>query len=135
MALKAQIAAQLKQRADSGDHVAKALVENVRDIKLTAGAEAANVIKVTGQILDGVGLPVAGVKEVVVESLPLAGVGTMTDGGAGALVKGSGTVKVWLTTDATGKFEIDVLNATAEANLIIATTADGDVAMLRLTFA
>lgn len=135
MALNAQIAARLKNLAEAGDMVAKALVENTKDISLSKGVEAANVIKVTGQIKDGVGAVLLGVKNVIVESFPIAGVGTMTDGGVGAFKSGSGTTKVWLQTDANGKFEVDVLNATAEDNLIVAHTDDGDMGQILLTFA
>lgn len=135
MAINTITAARLKSLADGGDMVAKTLVENVRDISLTAGAEAANVIKVTGQVKDGVGNPVAGTFEVLVTSKPIAGAGTLTDGGAGAIVVGSASTEVWMTTDTTGKFEVNVTNVVAEANLIKAVVPDCDVAMLRLTFA
>jgi hypothetical protein len=135
MAIKAQVAAQLKALAAAGDMMAKAVVENTQDIKLSAGAEASNVIKVTGQILDGAGNPEAGVKDVVVKSYPVSGAGTMADGGAGVVKKGAASTEVWMQTDANGKFELDVTNAAAEDNLIVAQTGDGDVAMLKLTFA
>lgn len=118
----------LRHLAASGDVVAGALVNGASDLTLSAGTESSNTIKVTGQVMDGA-------KTVVVESFPVSGAGTMTDGGAGSLKAGSGTKKVWLTPDASGKFELNVLNAVAEANLIIATSSNGDVTMLELTFA
>lgn len=135
MAIKSDVAVKLKALAQAGDMVAAAIVENTRDISLSAGTESANVIKVTGQILDGAGVPAKGVKEVLVTSVPVSGAGTMTDGGSGSVVVGSASTSVWMVTDSTGKFQVDVLNAAAEANLVKAETADGDVAMLRLTFA
>lgn len=135
MAINTQIAAQLKSFAAAGDVVAKALVENVKDVRLTAGTEAANVIKVTGQILDGAGNVVQGVKNVLVRSYPVSGAGTLTDGGAGLIKVGSASTTAWFQTDSTGKFEANVTNVVAEDNLVEAVTADGDVAMLVLTFA
>lgn len=137
MALNARVAAQLKSLADAGDMMAKALVQGVMDCKLTAAAEntGANTILVSGQLVDGVGNPVAGVKNVLVKSVPVSGAGTMTDGGAGAVVAGSASTEVWMTTDATGKFEVTVLNAAAEQNLLQVTMDNGDVAFIVLTFA
>jgi hypothetical protein len=135
MSITTDTAAKLRKFADAGDIVAEALVQNSKDIKLVAGTEATNVIKVTGQVVDGVGLPVQGVKDVLVTSVPVSGAGTMTDGGAGTFKVGSGTKQVWLQTDATGLFQVDVLNAAAEDNLVQAVVADGSVALLKITFA
>jgi methionine synthase I (cobalamin-dependent) len=128
MALSANVMAYLKHLAAAGDMMAKALIEGSSDLKLSAGAESSDVIKVTGQVTDKAG-------QVVVKSIPVSGEGTMTDGGAGTIVAGSGSKEVWVQPDATGKFELDVLNAAAENNLIVATTSNGDVSMLVLTFA
>jgi methionine synthase I (cobalamin-dependent) len=127
MALSANIMAYLKHLAAAGDMISKALIEGSSDLRLSAGAEAADVIKVTGQVTDKA-------SQVVVKSIPVSGEGTMTDGGAGTVVAGSGSKEVWVQPDATGKFELNVLNTAAENNLIMATTSSGDVSMLVLTF-
>lgn len=136
MALNARVATQLKSLADSGDMMAKALVEGVLDCKFTVAAEntGANTILVTGQLVDGVGNVVSGVKNVLITSKPVSGAGTMTDGGAGAVVAGSASVSCWMTTDAAGKFQVTVLNAAAEVNLIMVQMDNGDVAQVVLTF-
>lgn len=135
MGLSVSQKATLKHLAASGDMTAKALVDGVEDVALSAAAEAGNSITVTGQIVDGVGVPKAGVKNVLVTSVPVAGTGLLTDGGAGVAVAGSGTTQMWFQTDATGKFQVAVANANAEQNLIQITTDNGDVAQLVLTFA
>lgn len=135
MRLSANTAATLKHLAAAGDKVAQAIVQGNMDMVLTAGAEAANSITVTGQMVDGVGNPVPGVKNVRVVSMPIAGTGLLTDGGAGVAKAGSGTTAMWFQTDATGKFQVAVANAAAEQNLLQVTTDNGDVAQLVLTFA
>ena len=133
--MNSSTAATLKHLAAAGDMTAKALVEGVKDILLTAGVEAVNVIKVSGRIVDGVGNPKPGVQNILAVSKPVSGVGTMTDGGAGTIIAGSASVSVWMQTDATGAFQLDVLNAVAEVNLVQVTTDNGDVAQIVLTFA
>lgn len=128
MALSANAMAYLKHLAAAGDIMAKALVEGSSDLKLSAGAEAANVIKVTGQVRDKA-------TQVVVRSYPVSGAGTMTDGGAGTVLAGSASTAVWMQPDAQGKFQVDVLNIVAEQNLIVVETSSGDTSMLVLTFA
>ncbi len=130
----------IRSQAQRGDIIAQALMaimNGTRWCRLTAAAEntGANTITVTGQIMDQDGNPVAGVANVVLESIPVSGAGTMTDGGAGTFKTGSGTTKVWLQTDSTGAFVVVVLNAAAEDNLLVAETDNGEAEMLKLTFA
>lgn len=136
MALPTRIAAYLKNLAKGGDMSAKALVENATDITMSAGAEAANIIKVTGQIKDGVGNPKAGVANVLIKAVG-SSLLTLADGGSGTVKAGGGTVECWMQTDSAGAFQVDVAQTTAPAGdyLIQATTDDGDVAMLAITFA
>lgn len=135
MPLSTDLKAQLKTLAAQGDKISQALLSANHDIALTAGVETSNVIKVTGQVTDGVGNPVPGVRDVLVTSVPVSGAGTMTDGGFGTFKVGSATKSVWLQTDSNGKFQVDVLNIVAEDNLIQAIAPDGDVQFLKLTFA
>lgn len=135
MTLSTDKKAQLKTQAAAGNMVAQALLDMSLDIELTKGVEAANIIKVTGIVRDGVGLAVPGVKNVIVTSVCVAGAGGLTDGGAGVFKAGSTTKVAWLQTDANGKFEVNVTNASAEDNLIHCQLGNGDDAMIVLTFA
>ena len=135
MKLSTSNLATLKHLADSGDLTAKALVGAAKDIVLTAAAEAANKIVVTGQIVDGANQPVAGVQDVVITSIPVSGAGTISDEGAGTILAGATSKQAWMQTDATGKFVIGITNIVAEKNLVQVATANGDVALLVLTFA
>lgn len=135
MALSNSQKATLKHLAAAGDMTAKALVDGVKDMVLSAAAEVADSIKVTGQMVDGAGNPLMGVQNVLVQSVPVSGTGLLTDGGAGVAKAGSGSTSMWFETDATGKFQVDVANAVAEQNLVQVTTDNGDVAQIVLTFA
>jgi hypothetical protein len=53
----------------------------------------------------------------------------------GTVKAGAASVEVWLQTTATGSFQLDVTNAAAEDNLIVATLDNGTVEMLKLTYA
>lgn len=128
MALTAFQISNLKHLAAGGDMYAKAIMSGGSDLTLTAGAEAANAIKVTGTIRDRAA-------QVLVTSIPVSGAGTMTDGGNGTVKAGSASKQVWVQPDATGSFQLDVLNAIAEQNLIVAQSSNGDITMLVLTFA
>lgn len=130
--------ASLRNHAAAGNEAAAALMallDNTFYVALTAGVEAANVIKVTGQVTDQDGQAVAGVKDVLVKSIPVSGAGTMTDGGTGSIKAGSAATETWVQTDANGNFQLDVLNAVAEDNLIVAHLDNGTTEMLKLTFA
>lgn len=135
MRLSASTAATLKHLAAGGDKIAQALVQGSMDMVLTAGVEAGNSITVTGQMVDGVGNPVAGVKNIRVVSMPVSGTGLLTDGGAGTAKAGSGSTAMWFQTDSLGKFQVAVANAVAEQNLVQVSTDNGDVAQIVLTFA
>lgn len=135
MALSTAQKAYLGVLAKGGDLMAKAILESSLDVSMTAAAEAANIIKVTGQIVDGTGAPVAGVQHVLLTSVPVAGAGTMTDGGDGAVVAGSASKVAVMTTTAAGKFQVDVTNVNVESNVLIAQVNGGDASILVLTFA
>lgn len=128
----------LRSLADRGDQAAAslmALLNNTYYVAMTAGAEAANVIKVTGQVKDQDGSNVAGVKNVLLKSIPVSGAGGITDGGLGSIKAGSTTTEAWIETDANGAFEANITNAVAEDNLVVASLDNGTTEMLKLTFA
>lgn len=129
----------LRNLASRGDTIAQALVAIMNGtlwVKLTAAAEntGANTITITGQVTDQDGQPVSATAQVVIESIPVAGAGTMTIGASGTLKSGSATKKVWIQTSSTGAFQVIVLNANAEDNLIIATVDNGESEVLKLTY-
>jgi hypothetical protein len=138
-----QALANVRRLAAGGDHLASvimAFMNNTYYADLVPGAEAgggaaANSIRVAGQIRDQDGNAVLGVKNVLITSKPVSGAGTITDGGAGAVVAGSASINCWMTTDANGAFQFDVLNAAAEVNLVKVDLDNGTTEMLTLTFA
>jgi hypothetical protein len=130
----------IRTHATKGDQIAQALMaimDGTHWVSLSAAAEntGANTITITGQIMDQDGQPIATAANVVVESIPVSGAGTITIGASGTLKAGSGTTKVWVATTSGGAFQIVVLNAAAEDNLIVATTDNGESEVLKLTFA
>lgn len=141
IAIDADVLAQVKHLADAGDKMAvglNAVFAAVRVLSLSAGVEGAtvaNVIRVSGQVQTLDGLPNASAHNIMLTSVPIAGVGTMTIGTKGTIKKGSGTTSVWLQCDSTGAFEIDVLNASVEDNLLICELDNGETETLKLTFA
>lgn len=137
--LSADKKAMMRNLADRGDIVAQAIADQSQDVAFTVGAEGAdgaNLIRVTGQIVNGFGEPIAGVQDIIVETLPVSGAGTIS------MVASSGTQKLavstkrnWIQTTAAGMFAIDVLDAAAEDCLVIVTTPNGDTAVVKITFA
>jgi hypothetical protein len=139
--ISADVLAKIKHFADGGDMIAtglQAIFDGVRTITLSKdveGTTAANTIRISGQVTELDGTLVKAVTDIFITSTPIAGVGTMTIGTKGALKKGTGTVAVWLQTNSSGAFEIDVLNASVEDNLVRFETDNGEVEVLKLTFA
>jgi hypothetical protein len=139
--ISSDVLAKVKHFSDGGDVIAQTLqtvMDSIRGLTLSIGTEgttAANVIRISGQVTDVDGTPVAAVIDMLITSTPIAGVGTMTIGTKGTLKKGSGTTTVWLQTNSSGAFEIDVLNASAEDNLIKFEFDNGEVEISKLTFA
>lgn len=129
----------IRSHATRGDQIAQALMaimDGTHWVRLSAAAEntGANTITITGQIMDQDGKVVAATAQVVIESIPVSGAGTITIGASGTLKAGSATKKVWVTTTSGGAFQIVVLNAAAEDNLIVATTDNGETEVLLLTY-
>lgn len=129
----------LRSFSERGDKVASAVVKMFDQTywaELTAAAESANVIRISGQIKDADGQKKAAVADVLLTSKPIAGVGTMTVVAAqGTSKSGSATTSLWLQSKSDGSFQVDVLNATAEDNLIVANVDNGETEMLKLVFA
>lgn len=129
---------QLRHEAQTNNYHAiaiLALMDNTLFCALSAGAENTNVIRITGQIKNSEGQPVAAVRDVFVKSLPVSGAGTMVAvASQGTLKAGSASKEVWVQTKSDGSFQLDVTNAVAEDNLIVATLDNGTVEMLKLTY-
>ncbi len=128
------------QRGDKLAEVLMALLNNTYYVAMTSSTEAgggaaANSFRITGQVTDQDGNKVAGVKNVLITTYPVSGAGTITDGGAGAVVAGSASKVCWMTTDATGLVQFDVLNAAAEKTLVKVELDNGTTELLELTYA
>jgi len=137
LVLNSQRLAQLKSFAQRGNieaGIISAMLDGARVLELSAGAEAANVIQVTGQLKDADGSNIAAVTDIKVRSTPIAGAGTVAVD-TGTAVVGDGTVDLWLKTDATGLFKVDVTNVVAEENHLEFVIDDGVSEVLILTFA
>lgn len=134
MALTSSAKAVLSNLSKTGDKFAKAIVEGTVEVLLSAGTEASNVIKVTGRIANGVGAPLMGVRLVNVK---VSGTPTLSDGGAGTVRAGAASTDLWMDTDATGGFDVDVTQGAALAGdyFVTVLTHDGTVALLKITFA
>ena len=137
--MNADALAHLKHFSDAGDKMASAVIslfEQTYYIQLSAGVEGSNKIRISGQIVNQEGHSVAGVKDVLVSSVPIAGAGTLagvTD--HGTVKVGGGTTQVWVQTLADGSFQLDVTNASVEDNLIKTELDNGMVDVLKLVFA
>jgi hypothetical protein len=133
------ILAQLRHEAQTNNYHAIAILgmlDNTPFCALSAGAENTNVIRITGQIRNAEGQPVAAVRDVFVKSLPVSGAGTMAAvSSQGTLKAGAASKEVWIQTKSDGTFQLDVTNAAVEDNLIVATLDNGTVEMLKLTYA
>ncbi len=138
-----QVLTMVRSLAARGDNLAAALMalmDNTYYVSMTSSTEAgggaaANSFRITGQIKDQDGNNVAGVKNVLITTYPVSGAGTVTDGGAGAVVAGGTSKACWMTTDATGLVQFDVLNAAAEKTLVVVQLDNGTTEMLELTYA
>lgn len=134
--------ANIRSEAARGNHIAQVLMsmlDNTRFLAMTAGAEgatAANVIRLVCQVTDQDGNKVAGVKDVLLTSKPIAGAGTMAiGGGVGTAKAGSASTSLWAQTTSAGLLQVDVTNASAEDNLIMAQLDNGTTEILKLTYA
>ncbi len=130
--------ANIRRLAAAGDNYATAimaLMDNTYYLSMTAAAEAGKAIKVSGQVKDLCGNTVAGVKNVLFTSKPVAGTGNLSDGGNGVAVSGAASTSLWMTTDSAGLVQVDVANANAESNLLKAELDNGTTEIIVLTFA
>lgn len=106
---------------------------------LSAAAESANAIVVTGQIKNlGTDVNVAIATEVVFRSLAVTadkGDLTVTTGTSNKVVNpATGENVAWITSDAAGAFVVSVANDAAEITLVSAAPDNGLVQMLKLTY-
>lgn len=131
--------ANIRSEAARGNHIAQVVMsfmDNTRFLAMTAGVEASNVIRIVCQVTDQDGNKVAGIKDVLLTSKPIAGAGTMAIGGAvGTAKAGSASVSLWAQTTAAGLLQVDVTNTAVEDNLIMAQLDNGTNEILKLTFA
>jgi len=128
----------LAKRGDKSASVLMAFLNSLRAIDFTLAAEANDKIRVTGQVIDGDGNKIAKVTDVLIESTPVTGgKGTIAvvGGQPGTAVVGDGSAKLWLTSDATGKFVVDVTNDQAEVTLLAFRLDNGETELVKLTFA
>lgn len=127
--------AKLKSYATRGDEeaaVISAMLDAIKVMDLsndTEGDTAANTIRVSAQLRDMDGSPIAAVTDVIVTAYA-AGSPTLAAGAVGTQVSGA-----WFQTDADGALEVDVLDAAAEDVLVTFTFDDGVTESLMLTFA
>lgn len=113
---------------------------SIRDISLSAAAEAANAIVVSGQVVDGNGVAVAAVADVLVEVVAITatkGQLTTVSGTQRVLLNdGAGNVhRVWIRTTSAGVFSVSVANDATETTLVKVTSDNGACSLLQLTFA
>ena len=137
LTINSQRLAQLKSFGKRGSieaSIVSAMLDGIKVLELSAGVEAANVIQVTGQLKEWDGSNVAAVSDVKVRSTPIAGAGTAAVD-TGTAVVGDASVELWLKTDATGLFVIDVTNVVAEENMLEFIVDDGVTEVMILTFA
>lgn len=129
----------VRSLAQQGDHLAgviMSLLNNTYYVAMSIGAEASNVIRLSGQVTDQDGNAVAGVKNIVLTSIPVSGAGTMAAVGSnGTVVAGGGTKVAWVQTLADGSFKVDVTNAAAEVNMVMADLDNGTTEQIVLTYA
>lgn len=123
----------LHNLAREGDMYANALLQMASEVKVTPGVLALGVIPVTGQVVDGIGIPVQGVTDVQIDLNTLSA-GTVTVA-TGTAKLGNGTEEVWLQTNAAGQFVVNVANPTpGELSLLRIMTPDGIHPMVELQF-
>ena len=137
--IDSQVLAELRHFATGGDKMSQVLVAilaGTYSAQMSAGVEAGNVIRVSGQVQAQDGTPQAGTFGILLKSYPPAGAGTMAVVASnGTAKKGSGTTELWLETKSDGSFKVDVTDASVEDCLIRAETDNGEVELLKLTFA
>ncbi len=109
-------------------------------ITLSAAAEQADSITVSGTITDRRGKAVSVAKEVLIETLAVtADKGDATDGGDGTTVKAfnpaTGANLLWMATTSAGLFQFAVANNVAETTLVRVSAENARPAILKLTFA
>lgn len=106
-----------------------AAIGAMKDASLSVGPEANDVIRVSGQTNTGTG------PENIFIKLRAAGVGTPSMAVVtGTSVKNNG-LDLWMQTDASGEFVVDVTDAAVELVLFSVELDDGMTALVDLNFA
>jgi hypothetical protein len=137
--IDSQVLAELRHFATGGDKMSQVLVAilaGTYSAQMSAAAEAGNVIRISGQVQAQDGTPKEGTFGILLKSYPPAGAGTMAVVSTfGTAKKGDASTELWLETKSDGSFKVDVTDASAEDVLIRAETDNGEVELLKLTFA
>lgn len=137
--ITADLLAKLKHFSDGGDVIAEALyltLENEYVVALSAAAKVGNVITITGTITKLDGTKVTSAVNVMAESYPAVGAGTMALNGANGTAKaGAASKSLWIQSLATGVFAIDVTDLTVGDPCLVRITLDNGITeAIQLTF-
>jgi hypothetical protein len=142
-ALQAQISAGSVsfQWTDEPEYLTDALVyvatpltgDDIYEITLTPGILAGGIITVTGQVTNGLDVPVLAASDVMIDCMATSAVNIITTVGTEMFNDGAG--RVWLKTNGSGAFTVTVEDVTpGEAMVLRAMTNYGLVTNLPLQF-
>jgi hypothetical protein len=133
-----QMMAQLKSFASRGEieeAVITAVIGTVKVAELSAAAEAAQAIVVTGTLYKLDGTPIKVATPIYVKTMAPTALKGYATVGTGTAIAGDGTNNVYLLTDASGVFTLSVANDQAEKTLVVVSLDNGLSELLELTFA
>lgn len=137
LTVDANALAELNNHANAGNQVAKVLqtlLSGTRYLELTAAAPSGGTCVISGAVMHLDGSPLRGAVDIVANSYPVAGAGTMVVGGGNAIV-GSGTKSVWVQTAIDGTFTVTVTDATVGDKCLVQFIMDnGESASVALQF-
>jgi hypothetical protein len=99
------------------------------------GAEVGDTIPIAGQVYDSSGVPLPGVRKIELIAYDTSRAGDLdlalnaqfTAVNTGTAIAGTGTNRIVLDTDASGVFDVDILDAAAETVYLTAVNARGPV--------
>ena len=134
--LDAAAVAQVRSLGQRGDQMAafvSAIVDSMYSAEMTAGEQDGNVIAVSGQIKDQDGSKITGVKNLILKAMKTTGTCAITVT-TGTVKDGDDTQEVWLETDASGVFVVDVELDSGGQVLLQATLDNGVTEQVKLTY-
>lgn len=130
--LSAKNAEYLHSLARNGDMVANALLQMATEVRVTVGTLAAGTIPVSGQVVDGLGIPVQGVTDIQLDINTASDATMAVTTGTSKL---SATAQLWLQTNSLGAFAVNVSNPTGgELSLLRIMSPDGIHPIVELQF-